>query len=441
MQPNSSGNDSSLARACCPPTRICTRTALAPSAPMARSGVQTTRAGWPWRSRIRLARPPTTRSRSAFGSTRTSSSTAGSPGVRRAMPSTSSGVYVDAPPTTVSLIGPPRVGARRSASSLDPGQCHASDEGLLGEEEDDDDRQHDDQGGGHGQVPLHAMQVTEGCQAERQGPVVRVLARIEQRPEVVVPGEEEHEQRRRGDAGFRQWQDDLPHDAQLRAAVRAGRIGVLLGNGQEELPDQEDREGIAEEVRQDEWPQRARQVPARPEDIERYHGDLRRQHHHHEDAEEGEIATAPTQPGKRVGGRNARRQHETGREDRIHQAVDEIAEHRRVLEDLRVIVEVPRGRPEVWRERLLVRHHGRDHDEGERREEDQRERDRDAVLGDERENPTPSAGPDADHGPPDGQVMNSHASSAPYRKTRERRSSTTVNAIETTNSITAIAEA
>src|SRR5262245_8278578 len=139
---------------------------------------------------MRLARPPITASRSAFGSTSTSSSTAGRPGSRRAMPSTSSGVYVDPPPTTVSLIAPLQAEGPRSASSLDPRERHALDEGLLGEEEQDDDRQHDDQRGGHGQVPLHSMQVTEGRQAERQRPVVRVLTGIEQRPEIVVPGEE-----------------------------------------------------------------------------------------------------------------------------------------------------------------------------------------------------------------------------------------------------------
>ena len=39
-----------------------------------------------------------------------------------------------------------------------------------------------------------------------------------------------------------------PQDPQLAAAVDAGGVGQLLGDRHEELPQQEDREGVAEEA-------------------------------------------------------------------------------------------------------------------------------------------------------------------------------------------------
>jgi hypothetical protein len=74
------------------------RTASVPSMPASGSAVVVIFAGLPWRARMRRANGAMTASRSGSGSTRAISVT-GSP--NRANPSTSSGVYVDPPPTTV----------------------------------------------------------------------------------------------------------------------------------------------------------------------------------------------------------------------------------------------------------------------------------------------------------------------------------------------------
>ncbi len=90
-QPHSSGQVSSWLRAACPPTRSWSRTASAPATPASRSVVVVIFPAWSCLAKIRRARPPTSSSRSAAGSTRTSSST-GSVSRSRAKPSISSGV-------------------------------------------------------------------------------------------------------------------------------------------------------------------------------------------------------------------------------------------------------------------------------------------------------------------------------------------------------------
>ena len=66
--------------------------------------------------------------------------------------------------------------------------------------------------------------------------------------EEVVPGVQELEQRDRGDRRLGQRHDHPPQDLELAGAVHARRIRQLLRDGQEELAQQEDREGVAEEA-------------------------------------------------------------------------------------------------------------------------------------------------------------------------------------------------
>src|SRR3954463_4447469 len=104
MDPHSSGHVSPCRRAALPPTRSWGSTASESVTPASMSVVVTTWAGWSARSSMRRLMAPTTSSRSPAGSARTRVST-GRTSRRRARPSTSSGVYVDAPPTTVTFIG------------------------------------------------------------------------------------------------------------------------------------------------------------------------------------------------------------------------------------------------------------------------------------------------------------------------------------------------
>ena len=81
---------------------------------------------------------------------------------------------------------------------------------------------------------------------DRHGPVRRVLAGVEERQEEVVEGVEDGEERDRRDRRLRQAQHDRGQDPQLAAAVDARGVEVLLRDRQEELAQQEDREGVAE---------------------------------------------------------------------------------------------------------------------------------------------------------------------------------------------------
>src|SRR3954447_15709696 len=173
---------------------------------------------------MRRATPPTTSRRSSLGSSRTSSST-GSRSASRTSPDTSSGVYVDPPPTTVTF----------TRSSLHPRQRDALDERSLGEQEDHDDRDHEDDRRCHREVPLHVVEPAEVGQRDGQRPVVLALTDVGERPEEVVPAEQEAEQRRGRDRWSRERNEDTQQDLQLAGAVDARGVGVLLGNRQEEL--------------------------------------------------------------------------------------------------------------------------------------------------------------------------------------------------------------
>ena len=92
-----------MCRAACPPTRSWKSTTEASDTPATTSDVAVTRTSYPYRANIRRETPATSATRSDDGSTR-HSSVSGSSDRSRANPSTSSGVYVDPPPMTVSFI-------------------------------------------------------------------------------------------------------------------------------------------------------------------------------------------------------------------------------------------------------------------------------------------------------------------------------------------------
>src|SRR5437763_1932265 len=120
---------------------------------------------------MRAENAPTTASRSAAGSTSASSSTLNPDPCSRANPSTSSGVYVEPPPTTAIFMCLP----------FHPGQRDSLDESLLREEEHDGDREHRQHGRGGHEVPLDMVEGAKRGEPERQRPVVFVLARVQQR--------------------------------------------------------------------------------------------------------------------------------------------------------------------------------------------------------------------------------------------------------------------
>ena len=130
---------------------------------------------------------------------------------------------------------------------------------------------------------------------ERNGERERVIVapRVHQRVEEVVPRVEELEQRHRGDARLRQGDHHSGQHLELVGAVDAGGVGELLGDGEEELAEQEDVEGGAQELWDD---QRLESVdPAQQlEDAEhRDHRHLARQHHRRHDQQEQRLSPPP----------------------------------------------------------------------------------------------------------------------------------------------------
>ena len=128
--------------------------------------------------------------------------------------------------------------------------------------------------------------------------------------------------------------------------------------------------------------QRADEVQLGPHDVERHRRHLRGQHHRRQHEQEDRVAPAPAQPGERVGDGDARDQHADRRQPRVDHRVQRVAPERGLVEDLGDVAPVKRLRPELGGERLVVRHQGRQEHEGEGREEHDRQRDEDAVVGD-----------------------------------------------------------
>ena len=88
----------------------------------------------------------------------------------------------------------------------------------------------------------------KACTASESGVQVGRLE-VDQRVEEVAPLVDEREQRDRDERRLGQRQDDPPQDAQVVGAVDAGGVGQLGRDAQEELAQQEDEEGIAEQGR------------------------------------------------------------------------------------------------------------------------------------------------------------------------------------------------
>src|SRR4029078_7434039 len=111
----------------------------------------------------------------------------------------------------------------------------------------------------------------------------RILARIEQRQEEVVPRVEDREERYGGDGRLGQAEHDGREDPELAATVHAGGVQVLLGDREKELAEQEDRERVAEPVRDDQPPERPDEVQLGPHHVQRDDRDLGRQYEGDED--------------------------------------------------------------------------------------------------------------------------------------------------------------
>src|SRR5579884_2361405 len=153
---------------------------------------------------------------------------------------------------------------------FDSGERGPLDEGALDQEEENDDRQRHAHGHRHHQAPGGIVLLAIKVQAERDG-VRLLLVQEEQRPQKILPCRQELEQRDRGERGLRQWQHQARKDAELTRAVDPTGLRELPRNRQEELPQQEDVERIAEEWRNDQRQWRADPVECSKDQEERNH--------------------------------------------------------------------------------------------------------------------------------------------------------------------------
>jgi hypothetical protein len=92
------------------------------------------------------------------------------------------------------------------------------------------------------------------------------------------------------------------------------------------------------------------------------------------------------------------RPHADRPQSRVQEAVQRVARDRLLLEDLHEVVEFEAVRPQVARQRLPVAHQRGEQDERKRREEADRERDQQAVLGDREQQLLAPARPGTDDG-------------------------------------------
>ena len=245
MQPQASGIVSSESRAAWPPTRIWIEHEVgAVERPVELAGHRERSRRSPGASSIRRASPPTTSRRSRVDV------------VQHELAHVDPLALAREPRHELGRVRRPAAD-HRDLHPFTPVSVTPSTKARWARKNSDDHRRHHEQRRRHRQVPLHLVQRAELRQPDRSDPVVGVLADVQQRQEEVVPGVENREQRHRGDRRLREPQHDGRQDAELAAAVDARRVEVLLGDREEELAQQEDRERVAEPVRDDQRPERA----------------------------------------------------------------------------------------------------------------------------------------------------------------------------------------
>ena len=113
---------------------------------------------------------------------------------------------------------------------------------------------------------------------------------------------------------------------------------------EEELAQQEDEEGVAEEGRDGQRQDRVHPAEAVEDDVLRDHGDLEGQHHRRQDEEEDAIAARPAHVRERVGGGRAGEQAADDDQQRDLERVGHVAAEGDDLDGLGEVVEVDRAR-------------------------------------------------------------------------------------------------
>src|SRR5215217_7992860 len=220
---------------------------------------------------------------------------------------------------------------------------YSPDEPALGEQIDDNGRDGGDGGGCHKQVPLGPVLALEVPQANDNRDR-RVGVRDYQRPQQVVPVEQESEDGERSECRPREWKDDAPEATEAARTVDAGGVLQLVRDGEEELPQQEDTER-RERLGDYEALVSIHPVEFLYEDELRYDRDLGRDHERTQVQEEEQIAPPEPQAGEGVGSKGRGHRLEDGDTPDHDQAVYQVSAEWGEVPGRREVLGMPLPRP------------------------------------------------------------------------------------------------
>ena len=146
-----------------------------------------------------------------------------------------------------------------------------------------------------------AVDRLEHAQADGDGVFLEAVEVDEGAHEVLPVGDETHDADG-GDGRGGQGDHDVPEDTEIRAAVEAGGLFELEGDGLEELAHEEDEEGAAaEEAGDDKGLEGVDPAEVAEDLVVGDHGDLRGEHHGGQEDDEPDVAAVPPHAGEGVG--------------------------------------------------------------------------------------------------------------------------------------------
>src|SRR6478609_1409031 len=265
----------------------------------------------------------------------------------------------------------------------DAGALDAFDDPALEEEEHQQQRHDGDERGHEELADLHRLCGEEGRQRDLHRPRLLVAA-DDERPEEGVPRPDEGDRADGGDEAQRVRHDDPPEGAPVAEAVDEGRLLDLLGEAEEELPEEERRERL-EEAGHDEPLQRRDPAEGRDEDEARHERHGRRDEQGRGDRVEDGVGPPVGDARQAVARETGDDEHPDRLRHRDDARVEQAARHRdgRVVEQAGEVGGLPHRRQpvEVGGAEVLLAHEGAADEQVERDEEEQRGNEQRCVAG------------------------------------------------------------
>src|SRR5215208_6406809 len=190
---------------------------------------------------------------------------------------------------------------------LHAGRGDALDDVALSDDVDDEDGDDRDRRAGHEQGEVRGVLAAEEVYGQGHRIVVDAVQE-DQRPEEVVPLEQEREDAEGGQGRPYEREYDPPVDRPAVGAVHDRRLLQVHGEALDELPEQEDAEGIEQSVGDDEREERVDQAEVLDDYVEGDDRDLLRDHQGGQKQDKERMPEREFYPGEGVGGHRAREQ-------------------------------------------------------------------------------------------------------------------------------------